>query len=64
MSVFNCLVGESLRIGDVARLHVRNVVREGEEDQVWLAIEWTDKERLPVEIIPPDESGDPPAPRF
>ncbi|MBS0002301.1 MAG: hypothetical protein KFF45_04390 [Thioalkalivibrio sp.] len=64
MSVFNCLVGESLRIGDVARLHVRSIVREGEEDQVWLAIEWTENEKIPVEIVPPDDSGGSTAPRF
>lgn len=64
MSIFNCLVGESLRIGNVARLHVRSIVREGEEDQVLLAIEWTEKERIPIEIIPPDDSDGSPAPRF
>lgn len=64
MSVFNCLVGESLRIGDVARLHVRSIVREGEEDQVRLAIEWTEKERIPIEHVPPDDSDGSPTPRF
>ncbi|GEM_PF-2855679 len=64
MSVFNCLVGESLRIGDVARLHVRSIVREGEEDQVRLAIEWTDQEKIPIENVPPDDSDGCSTPNF
>ena len=55
MYAFNCVVGESLRIGDVARIHVRRVVRDGDQDEVWLAIEWSGKERAPLEIIPPRE---------
>lgn len=47
MCTFNCVVGESLRIGDVARLHIRST----ENDQVWLSIEWTKHQRIPVEII-------------
>ena len=47
MCTFNCVVGESLRIGDFARLHIRSA----EKDQVWLAIEWSKKDRIPVEII-------------
>ena len=52
MCDFSCVVGESLRIGDVARLHIRSVVKGAEEDQVWLAIEWSDKEKIPVEVVP------------
>jgi hypothetical protein len=52
MCDFSCVVGESLRIGDVARLHIRSVVKGPEEDQVWLAIEWSDKEKIPVEVVP------------
>ena len=47
MCTFNCVVGDSLRFGDVARLHIRG----SEKDQVWIAIEWSKKDRLPVEII-------------
>lgn len=47
MCTFSCVVGESLRIGDVARLHIRSA----EQGQVWLAIEWAKKDRIPVEII-------------
>lgn len=55
MCDFSCLVGESLRIGDVARLHVRSVVKGVEADQVWLAIEWSDHGKIPVEVIPPQD---------
>jgi len=55
MDAFNCVVGESLRIGDVARIHVRRVEKGGDQDEVWLAIEWSGKDRAPVEIIPPHD---------
>ena len=57
MCDFSCVVGESLRIGNVARLHIRSVVKGVEEDQVWLAIEWADKEKIPVEVVPADGSS-------
>lgn len=58
MCTFSCIVGESLRIGDVARLHIRDT----ENDQVWLSIEWAKNSRIPVEIISrsdPDAGPDP-----
>lgn len=55
MCTFSCVVGESLRIGDIARLHVRSA----EKDEVWLAIEWAKKDRMPVEIITPSSDEDP-----
>lgn len=63
MCDFSCLVGESLRIGDVARLHIRSVVKGVEEDQVWLAIEWSDKEKIPIEVVPPDDPSGSKTPR-
>jgi hypothetical protein len=56
MCDFSCVVGESLRIGDFARLHIRRVVKGSDADQVLLAIEWSDKYKIPVEILPPDGS--------
>ena len=54
MCMFSCVVGESLRIGDVARLHVHSA----EKDEVWLAIEWAEKDQAPVEIITPSDDED------
>ena len=51
MCAFSCVVGESLRIGDVARIHIRRVVKGSDEDEVWLAIEWSGNERTPFEVI-------------
>jgi len=55
MHAFNYVVGESLRIGDVARIHVRSVVRSSDEDEVWLEIEWSGKERALLEIMPSED---------
>ena len=55
MNAFSCAVGESLRIGDVARIHVRRVVKGSDQDQVLLEIEWSGKDRSPLEIIPPQD---------
>jgi len=54
MCTFNCVVGESLRIGDVARLHIRGA----EQDQVWLSIKWAKKDRIPIEIIALSDDDD------
>lgn len=55
MCAFSCVVGESLRIGDVARIHIRRVVKSGDKDEVWLAIEWSGKDRTPFEVIRRDD---------
>ena len=64
MCTFSCVVGESIRIGDVARLHIRSVVKGVEEDQVWLAIEWSDKAKIPEEVGPPHDPSGPQTPRL
>lgn len=52
MYSFNCVAGESLRIGDVARLHIRRIVKNSDQDTVWVAIEWSGKERASLEVSP------------
>jgi hypothetical protein len=48
MCMFNCRAGETIRIGDEVSLRIR----APEDRPILLAVEWSGKTKIPVEIVP------------